>query len=1307
MNQYIVIPIKTKALFAPHDMYVANQEANFAETPFFNELLQQDTNADKPHTGDSIMQKEFSSKNLRLKRGLHLHWELPVPAIRGRVVDEEFEFPEIPNRWLVSRKLDGKLKQWIVESDYLYKSSDKPSAKAVTIPYEPDATGTPFRSMGICYGLEAWKEKERIRVTEMHKDFDIALQKQYSDMEYFKSSKVLKDGKDNTKGLTVLGYGNNNFTTYYPNCHSVLGFFDPDIASEDVLKKVSYEIVGWYDNEREDPINKYFQSITEFDQNDFEENFGFKLVENTSSNIKGLISFSKLSFSPNCDTSLNLTEEDCAISVGVSGPETLAARIVQKIEKENIKPGVELEDLEHKIEGLQLFSQLKSQSNDFDQRFNELRHASEFQKEYGGSVWEISIETLESKKAANEKITIPNELTANLYEFNNTQKALDTLHFQLAEMETQLFSDWYKYAQAIYPVDTLRARMPDVEKLKVFINKTGILPLKIEKRTLILLQSKHKTQQEALLLSLYNESEKHKSYKLKLIQRMLPSFYEAKEPEVLVEGKIAKKGWTGNHTEQVFTVALNKNGKPGTWPSHVLKQLSEISGKANFDEWTQQPWAPYFLDWETSFYTSFKGANHNRKSVKEHGFSEEFLKNTYESPYAGENTTADWQLKKGEGKISTARMAYSGRTFMAPSSSTILKDRLTKFISEQYKLSSETSEGQLCHEHFTAQLEQDKKVVKETKDTIRFYISCLKQLETTAFLSQSIGGFNAGLLQRKSATQLSIEDAVNFAEFRDFSALKISPLIEDLSIVPNVLQTFHPFRAGCMKIANLSLMDSFGRTTDVKPKKVFIPSRLKVENNPNLIKLLPRLAQPARPFIRWEDEGLVLTKTNEWKNKKTLDNPICGWVMLNRFNNSIMIFDTEAKVLGQFIGSDWLSENEKTELEQFEATNVANKHLKKITLLLRDIIQKGGFSKLERELDNALKLIQPEGTKEMRSNGLLSGQPLAVVQATVGIELKGGKVRDESWEAFQLALDLFFDKANKGNHNKGIHLFYDRPRANYDKVKIPSLIGGTHKLNDGLVAFIKDEYESNTPFDTENFKILNETQPGELTLRVHDTPSLYTMLVDPLGLVHLTTGILPVIEKRIPEQYYKDVLKKMEFVSLPMHVLTPKDQLELPLDPKTESTWVWTWKDEKGEKQEVDTEGFLEEERFKKMADIHALFDSTDTNQISLDKDRVWDELKSKKWIKADFNNNSNRYSIAKGDDKKGGILTLDKLVKVTDYEKYKDLAETLSIENVTEQIALLLSEAETRIKEVKYKADIESVPNIIRVGHLKLNPKK
>ncbi len=235
---------------------VLGPSADFSRLPYRNKQTAEEVNTDAAYISESIVAPPFRGKTLRLGKGIHLHWAMPDALTQGNSRKAKGDrqlmtFPALPDRWCVTRSDKAKgvvQKQWIVASDYLHPEfyfEHIPPQGSVTfpVPVASDSQhGQPFRYLG-----RSWQ------ATPTTKDWPTDL----AEGDYLNSFAAKLDKDPDIKqamapGLTAMGYGDPSFAAFYPNCFSVFGHHDEDIDTPEAFAKVTYDVVGWFD----DPVTR-------------------------------------------------------------------------------------------------------------------------------------------------------------------------------------------------------------------------------------------------------------------------------------------------------------------------------------------------------------------------------------------------------------------------------------------------------------------------------------------------------------------------------------------------------------------------------------------------------------------------------------------------------------------------------------------------------------------------------------------------------------------------------------------------------------------------------------------------------------------------------------------------------------------------------------------------------------------------------------------------------------------------------------------------------------------------------------------
>ena len=88
-------------------------------------------------------------------------------------------------------------------------------------------------------------------------------------------------------------------------------------------------------------------------------------------------------------------------------------------------------------------------------------------------------------------------------------------------------------------------------------------------------------------------------------------------------------------------------------------------------------------------------------------------------------------------------------------------------------------------------------------------------------------------------------------------------------------------------------------------------------------------------------------------------------------------------------------------------------------------------------------------------------------------------------------------------------------------------------------------------------RIRHYAEASQLNISAADEMQQFVALIDPHGLVHLSSGIQPVKTIQLPERFSKDALGRIEMEFLTAPVLTPERELHLSLPKEQAFTWSW------------------------------------------------------------------------------------------------------------------------------------------------------
>jgi len=745
----------------------------------------------------------------------------------------------------------------------------------------------------------------------------------------------------------------------------------------------------------------------------------------------------------------------------------------------------------------------------------------------------------------------------------------------------------------------------------------------------------------------------------------------------------------------------------------IFTEIDKITPINNigFVTWTKQPWNPFLLQWLVEIFPVRESGN---KSSSNHNYGYDFIVKNYQleeqaidlAPQTSCETIGD--TKEENNKIKTDRDSnvYSGFSILTPYANDLLLKRIVEFLdkaqssdkkrildiyyqeksiptdkqkleflSEQiadiktwYSGKYHNSKDDFTDFIYTAICSHEELKHKESKSS-----NSDKELKLLNCLSQSLGGFNQALLMRKQTLQLMIDDPIGFEDYQDFTEQVQDLVGDEVRSAPQPLDDFNPIRAGEMRIIALELIDTFGQVRKldwdeqiIKPEAMKTEQKKKTEQtNQNRVLLSPRLVQPCRINFRWLDAN---DTSNQVTDAKTT--PICGWILPNNLNGSLMIYDNNGVALGSInVNADWDDAPGNKPLETDNKNpkppkhpKIPNPHLCKVVAKIIDL----GKEFLENFLaclNNALENIDPENFAQHESIALLMGRPIAVVRASVNLELQGLAAINQDWNVFRKEMQQNLPMEN-------------RDKDNFDGVQFPIRIGEFKQFNDGVIGYWKEdaqgEYEGNIFYsqqsDSTEFQYI-ETQKKNPDINptvkegseddklsisilqsINSPAQILTMLVDPRCVFHATSGILPSKVINIPPEQYTEALKNIKVTFLTAPILTDKDQLHLPL--LSEPGYDWSWLERKGEIwSEITMIPIIEKATF--IAVFTARFPDRESSS-----ETCWNELLAKKWLK---NIESiHPQGVENAPPLKAEIIAKDKRDKLSDFQDLKDAIDEI-----------------------------------------------
>jgi hypothetical protein len=1139
MSGTLLVPVQLDALLLASDEAVVEAAADFARLPYTDGV--RDANPDTANLSEEIVSLPFADQNLYLKPGVHLHWALPDTLTHATQSAGATDFPAVPNRWLVVRSRDGGAtveSRRVVESDYLWPEGQGADAGAISVPVAPDpAAGLhrPYRYQGRNVPLELWPSAPPA-------------------------------GAGSLDLLTAVGYGETNFASVYPNCRSVFGLLDP--IGVDEAAGARYDLLGWFDDAADDRLQTFVRDYTvPVDAADpggeqraptldelragVEEELKWRVPEGVAEFPDRILCYARVDF----DADARPVEDAATvgaveIALASSGIEALSAYLAGRVAEEGDKGTVE-----DQLESLQLLPRLEHRALDVGANLREGRHERGFAAVRGGTVWTVRGEGPPAAADAAQgqdrrDVVLPPELASALNEANRLQQAYDAACEVADTLRQQAFADWYHAMLCAYPPPDSKDDYPDLDEARHYLEAKSI-PRVTEAAeaagTLSLGWNADGTLAgatgaeagsraaelgdalAALLLQVATLNRRDDVVQAGLVYALRdapgPRFWEPREPVVLLSGPPVRPtdrhGGDGVLECDVFAGAAPEALIPAR-VDEVLRQVDSIQAARGaeafgFRAWTAQPWHPLLLQWEVEVLPVAAGGNLDPDDP-------EYAPDHLSASFTLLQDEPDLSLRPGEGALSKAANVYTGSTLLTPAAAEVLTTRLQEYLEDP---STDTASEVATH-------------LRQAHDLLAspdFYA-----------LSQSLGGFNQALLMRRQTRQLEVADPLGFAADGDFAGEVRDAVGDETRSAPQPLWDFNPLRTGALRVLRLRLVDTFGRVRELDCSAVVTTELLRTAEDPSLVWLPPRLVPPARLDFRW----LSAADGTEEIGDAPLDSPVCGWFVPDNLDGSLLVYDAAGAALGMIGGSARWEAPGASMLD--DPARIANPHLNRAVAWL---LEQGAdfFAPFLDTVDSALENIDPESYAQHADLALLMGRPFALARATLRVEIQGGVPVHQGWSAFRK------DLARTGRETDAV-----------ERVRVPLRVGEHGQLNDGVVGYWVEEadgtYQDGVFFAPQSDAPRHEgirtsaDDPAPLSRCLDEPPLTLAILVDPHGVVHATSGIVPVQELSVPPEQYTDALAALEVVFLTTPLLTDAGALNLPLP--AEPGFRWSWLGEEG-----------------------------------------------------------------------------------------------------------------------------------------------
>ncbi|MGD0735475.1 MAG: hypothetical protein ABR976_10025 [Terracidiphilus sp.] len=1200
----LIVPINVEA-------FCVNQKVQAAQflpgmTQFQSLPFNDESPVHKPFLSERVMAHPFSTGSINA--GVHLHWAMPDALMHGEQAKENeagrkpgdppagaFRFPRLPDRWLVTRTSltaqeseANDTQSWVVDSRFVAEELRPGNEGSSAIPWEnpddPEFLRPPYRYLGRTLPLDQWSAPHQ--------------------------ESLLSE-------LTVASLGLLQAPSYYPSSRNVFGMHH---AAPRKATEYCYTVCGWHTEKADDPLSgkNAEQTAKALAKLEWKSPHG-ETVERVL--YVGVVH--SVRWDP------DLEPGSPASITAVFGNTTAEATSVFLKESATDPSPAFCNQLQALISGQ--LDRLSEPGGDL--RVNRQFHQQRFSPVAFTNFWYAAKETdgtdaFSSLDAEHKKL---------LHELNEAEQVNVTRREEASARQWQLFADWYKYLKCKYPEgedlphpDDVRAFIEEqslpratlaikaarsaaeaaataLKRLKDVLPPAFVLTARPQASCwrpvdpVLLLQGKDVKPavrfngDGVLPCQVSGASQDHAMlWALDLRDGDVPGVGPARldyisdmpdlGPDIdklgpprlalqtaVLEGRLLWPSWAGSR------LAV-RAGKPESAPDVSLwlaakdpqKAGSPWTGKPpapkSVTNWSGNPWLPMMMHWDISY----QPLAIIQESEPAHQFPPEMLmKRLSDSLDADE---VDLVLKHP----SRAKLGdnlprhYQGITFITPQAG--------KRVKEQLRAHAQS--------HPVSMLAAIEPII-----------------EDLPLLSQSLSGFHDRLLLRRQTLQVDVRDPFARGPFEQDFARDVEEAVMALgtrvnTLAPVVHDAFSPVRGGDFTLERLWLGDVFGqcreysfrrrhRRAKLTENKVLVaPSLGRKEGKGMQPTFPPRMSQPVRLDFNW-----VLADGNaDLSGQDPSTSPVFGWIVPNYLDQSLAIYEGSGDPLGSIMALRgvlaWQGSPARPEtfgLKPEDLFKGRNPHLRDFTLAF--LHQKEGVKYLKaymETLNRGMTMIQPLQAPQHATLPMLAGHPLALVRASLKLNLVGPPAVNQTWAAFEQDFRVAQFAANEGNP------LIERTTNHHEDVKYPVVLGVVTDPDDGLVGFYQGRDEGEERFA--EFRAIAEprdTVPGIDLSKVHtiqiaaaESRHVLTMLVDPRTEVVVTAGYAPSQSQLLPPEATKNAIARIAVTFLAAPVLTrekpPADEngkVSLPLPLPGQQKGVWNWvrvvNDAKGDRRAI------------------------------------------------------------------------------------------------------------------------------------------
>ena len=503
----------------------------------------------------------------------------------------------------------------------------------------------------------------------------------------------------------------------------------------------------------------------------------------------------------------------------------------------------------------------------------------------------------------------------------------------------------------------------------------------------------------------------------------------------------------------------------------------------------------------------------------------------------------------------------------------------------------------------TAQIDQYEKLYPKdpanpTLDQARAFYS------QANIMSQGIDGFSQQMLLQSSLARVTVQDLPKGGQDAVTTAIAAAALADpndnwyqyafnNSAAIPfdqRAQDNFGPLRAGFSDVRNLEIVDAFGQRLTLQTSATLPSGAQEVipafpltpvaggASGQGALYLPPRLIPPSRVWFKWLSASFdpsVPGITDDFveTNSHPATSPICGVVLPNHLDMSLMFYQASGEAIGSFGvehgtlkyrtrpgNEDNAGDDLATDIGPVDGPPTVNDHLHDVMWHIAQ--QSAGFlADLMAAIQGSEGFLNPANYAQSVDLAVLMGQPLVIARAVLGVETSGGLLPVS--QADTSSSPDFSNDVNAGRYR-----YPDRQAAGaagLAALQIPLQLGNLANIDDGMIGYFIDGQGQSGPYGTFYAPAAKAggangvvpPDPTTLAVTLNAAPTPVTFLLDPRAPIHATSGILPVQQSAIPPEGYAAAFAALQISFVTRPVLAPASGLTLPLP--SEPGYVWSW----------------------------------------------------------------------------------------------------------------------------------------------------